>query len=187
MATGSGVFSRDALDAGSRILLEKLLPTLSSRPAPKSVCDLGCGWGAIGCFLAAHYPSTPVAMGDVNARAAWLAHYNACHNELANARVWCGDGLRAVRSECFEIVACNPPIRAGNAVIGVLFEDAYRCLQFGGEMWVVIRTAQGAKSWQKRLVQLFGNCETIALEKGYRVLKSVKGVGTRPAVSAYVG
>jgi 16S rRNA (guanine1207-N2)-methyltransferase len=55
-----------------------------------------------------------------------------------------------------------------------MFEDAHRCLATGGVLRIVIRTAQGAKSWQKRLAELFGNCETLAIESGYRVLQCVK-------------
>ena len=69
---------------------------------------------------------------------------------------------------------CNPPIRAGNDAIAALFEDAHRALKLRGELWAVIRTAQGAKSWAKRLHDRWGNCDTVALDKGYRVLRSRK-------------
>lgn len=174
MATGHGVFARSGLDAGSRLLLETALPTLGVLPQGARLCDLGCGWGALGCFLAARLKSTPVLMCDVNARAAWLADFNARQNDLPNARVWCGHGLQAARDHSFDAVVSNPPIRAGNAVLGVLFADAHRCLKPGGELWIVIRTAQGAKSWQKRLATLFGHCETHVIKNGYRVLKAMR-------------
>jgi 16S rRNA G1207 methylase RsmC len=173
MSTASGVFSKDKLDEGSRILLEIVLNSKPSHPFHR-ICDLGCGWGAIGNFLAAHFPESEVSMCDVNVRAALLAQRNAGHNGLINARAWCGDGLSAARPEYFDLVVCNPPIRAGNAVIGQLFDDAYRCLATGGVLCIVIRTAQGAKSWQKRMAALFGNCETLAIESGYRILQSTK-------------
>ena len=174
MATGRGVFAREGLDAGSRLLLECVLPDAGVLPEGARVCDLGCGWGALGCFLAAHNRSTPVVMVDINARAAWLAQFNARQNQLDNAHVWCGNGLTATRDECFDLIACNPPIRAGNAVISELFDGAHRTLKSGGVLWAVIRTAQGAKSWQKRLENLFGNCETVLIKNGYRILKSEK-------------
>ena len=43
--TDAGVFSRDGLDTGTRVLLEAL-PALHGR-----VLDLGCGWGAVGVVL----------------------------------------------------------------------------------------------------------------------------------------
>jgi 16S rRNA (guanine1207-N2)-methyltransferase len=174
MATGRGVFAKSGLDAGSRLLLETALPALGVLPTDARLCDLGCGWGALGCFIAAQLNSTPVLMCDINARAAWLANFNARRNDLRNTQVWCGDGLRAARDEIFDSIVSNPPIRAGNATLGVLFADAHRCLKTGGEFWIVIRTAQGAKSWQKRLENLFGHCETVIIKNGYRVLKSKK-------------
>ena len=174
MVTGRGVFAKSGLDAGSRVLLEIALPALQVLPSGAKLCDLGCGWGALGCFIAKRNENLWVTMCDINARAAWLANYNALQNELHNTRVWCGDGLRAVRDGTFDCIVSNPPIRAGNAALGVLFEDAHRSLKTGGEFWIVIRTAQGAKSWQKRLETLFGNCETIIIKNGYRVLKSTK-------------
>jgi 16S rRNA (guanine1207-N2)-methyltransferase len=65
-------------------------------------------------------------------------------------------------------------VRAGNQVIEKLFADAQRCLRPTGVLWVVLRTAQGAKSWRKKLETQFGQCETMAIEGGYRILKSVK-------------
>lgn len=41
--TDAGVFSRDGLDFGSRLLIETVHPLLHGR-----VLDMGCGWGAIG-------------------------------------------------------------------------------------------------------------------------------------------
>jgi len=174
MSAGNGMFSKSSFDDGSRLLLKNVLPAVEVLPQGALLCDLGCGWGPIGCFLAAHNPSTPVVMCDINARAAWFAKLNAKNNELPNAFVWCGDGLSSAKNEIFDVVVCNPPIRAGNAVIGVLFDGAHRCLKTNGEMWIVIRTSQGAKSWQKKLEALFGNCETVLILSGYRILKCKK-------------
>jgi 16S rRNA (guanine1207-N2)-methyltransferase len=93
---------------------------------------------------------------------------------LSHATAWCGDGLSAVGDSKFDVVLCNPPVRAGNAVIAQLFEDAHRALKTGGTLWVVLRTAQGAKSWARRLEESWGNCETVTIEQGYRILRSVK-------------
>jgi len=173
MAAGNGMFSKTAFDDGSRLLLKTVLPAIRVLPQRAVVCDLGCGWGALGCFLAGG-GSTRVLMCDINARAVWFAQLNAQKNNLPNAKVWCGDGLSAAKNECFDFIVCNPPIRAGNATMGVLFEGAHRCLKTGGALWLVIRTSQGAKSWQKRLEGLFGNCETVLIESGYRILKCEK-------------
>lgn len=167
--SGEGVFSKNALDFGSKLLIETIEPTVGTR-----FCDLGCGWGPVGAFVAANFPEIGVWACDINPRAVQLAHWNFRHNSLENAVAWCGDGLGAARPDFFATVACNPPVRAGNATIQELFDGAFQCLQPGGSLWVVLRTAQGAKSWQKRLAAQFGDCETVVIESGYRILKAVR-------------
>ncbi len=166
LATGAGVFAKRGLDEGSRILLESAELTRAQR-----ISDLGCGWGAVGCFLATQFPAAQICMCDINRRAVQLAALNARTNGLSNTHIWCGDGLSGARDNSFDAVLLNPPVRAGNEVIQKLFNDAHRCLQPHGCLWIVLRTAQGAKSWAKRLEQQWGNCDTVAIEKGYRVLK----------------
>ena len=170
-ATGAGVFSKSGLDDGSRLLIETALPGAAPLEPGARCCDLGCGWGAVACFAAALSPRARVFGCDINPRAVALACRNARENGLDNAFFWCGDGLGAARDEFFEVILCNPPVRAGNAVIARLFDGARRCLKPDGTLWVVLRTAQGAKSWQKRLAAQFGHCETAAIKGGYRILK----------------
>ena len=110
----------------------------------------------------------------MSAPAVQLAGLNIRKNGLKNCVLWQGDGLSAAREAAFDTVLCNPPVRAGNAVIARMFDDAQRGLKPGGSLWVVLRTAQGAKSWEKRLAGLFGHCETVTKEDGYRILRSEK-------------
>lgn len=161
-----GVFSVGALDSGSKLLLENLQLAPQSR-----VCDLGCGWGAIGAFVAAHWPRTTVYSVDINARAAGLAAHNYRLNKFSNASAWCGDGVDAVPAAYFSDIVFNPPVRAGNAIIQKLLDGAQRTLSPGGSLWLVLRTSQGAKSWQKKLAAQFGNCETVQIDQGYRILR----------------
>ena len=159
--TSRGVFSREGLDEGSRILLHHWLMQAPPEFNGK-VADLGCGWGAIAAFVAAKFPHSRVYAVDLNPRAAQLSAHNFVRNELTNSAAWSGDGLKSARAEFFDDVLCNPPIRAGNAAIAQLLEEARRAVKVRGELWTVIRTAQGAKSWAKRLEQSWGNCETVA-------------------------
>jgi 16S rRNA (guanine1207-N2)-methyltransferase len=169
LTSGAGVFSIGALDEGSALLIDTAQWSRDAR-----VLDLGCGWGAVGCFVSRLSPEAQVWLCDINLRATELSRENIRANGLKSAAVWCGDGAGAARDEWFDTVLCNPPVRAGNAVIAQLFEDAHRVLKTGGVLWVVLRTAQGAKSWARRLEESWGNCETVTIEQGYRILKSVK-------------
>lgn len=162
--TDAGVFSRDGLDMGTRILLEAL-PPLSGR-----ILDLGCGWGPVGTALGRKYPDAQILMSDVNQRAAELAGRNLRSNGVTNAAVVQGDGYEAVEG-CFDAIVLNPPIRAGKGVIYALFDGARAHLTDGGALYIVIRKQQGAESAEKYLKTLYGSVERICREKGYWVLR----------------
>ena len=171
--TGNGLFSRGEFDGGSRLLVETM-HRQGEFPDEARFCDLGCGWGGVGGLWGATHSRHFVFAIDVNPRAAQLTGVNFARNAVSNATVWCADGLSATRGEVFDVVACNPPIRAGNATIESMFEGAHRCLKAKGELWAVIRTAQGAKSWAKKLGEQFGDCQTVEMRGGYRILRAVK-------------
>ena len=162
--TDAGVFSRDGLDMGTRILLEAL-PPLSGR-----ILDLGCGWGPVGTALGRKYPDAQILLSDVNERAVELAGRNLRSNGVTNAAVVRGDGYEAVEGR-FDAIVLNPPIRAGKGVIYALFEGARAHLSDGGALYIVIRKQQGAESAEKYLRTLYGSVERICREKGYWVLR----------------
>jgi len=166
--TDAGVFSRDGLDMGTRVLLEAL-PPLSGR-----ILDLGCGWGPVGTATGKTYPAAETLLTDANERAAELARRNPAANGVKNAQVVRGDGYEAVEGK-FSAIVLNPPIRAGKAVIYAMFENARHYLSEGGVLYIVIRKQQGAESAEKYLKTLYGSVERISREKGYWVLKCCAG------------
>lgn len=172
--TGEGVFAKSGLDAGSALLLQTALPFLTDN---SRIGDLGCGWGAMGCVLAQELPQAQILMSDVNLRAVALARHNARLNDLKSTFCCCDDCFQAISANALDAIVCNPPIRAGNNVMMHMFENSLRCLKSDGDLFAVIRTAQGAKSWQKRLKVLFGSCDVLEIKKGYRVLRCQKMQG----------
>lgn len=165
--TDAGVFSKNELDPGSRLLIESM-GALSGR-----VLDLGCGWGPVGTFLSLANPQAQLVMSDVNERALDLARRNLKNNGAA-AEVVSSDGFAALEGT-FDHVATNPPIRAGKALIYGLFDTAHERLRDGGALTIVIRKQQGAPSALKHLQETFGNAEVIAKGGGYWIIRSVKG------------
>ena len=66
--TGSGVFSKQKIDAGSEIMLQEFCK--HEQPEQGSnMMDLGCGYGFIGIVLAAIFPGIKVTFIDVNGKA----------------------------------------------------------------------------------------------------------------------
>ncbi len=167
--TNTGVFSKDGVDSGTRLLID----SLSLRPGQR-VLDLGCGYGPIGIvasFLVSN--SGFVDMVDINQRAVALAKANLELNNVGNARVWQSDGFTEV-TESYDRILTNPPIRSGKNVIYPMVEQAFQHCKVGGGLMLVIRTKQGAKSMARKMEQVFGNVATVNKKAGYRILRSDK-------------
>jgi len=169
LVTEAGVFARRGLDRGTRLLIE----TLRVPPGAKRLVDLGCGYGPIGLALAVMAPEATVYLVDVNERACHLARLNAERNGLKNIVVHRGEGLSPLEGS-FDLIATNPPIRAGKVVVYGLMAEAAARLRPGGEFWVVVRTSQGALSLARELRVLFPIVEEMAKGGGFRVYRGRK-------------
>ncbi len=165
----SGVFSKQGIDYGSRVLIEAM-----QLPAQASVLDVGCGYGPIGLAAATLVPDGHVTMVDINERAVQLAVENAERNGIRNVTIKQSDLFDEVRHERFDVILTNPPIRAGKETVHTIFELAYEHLNEGGALWVVIQKKQGAPSASAKIESLFGCVEEVTKDKGYRILKAEK-------------
>jgi 16S rRNA (guanine1207-N2)-methyltransferase len=158
------VFSARRLDPGTALLIESL--QVGERDA---VLDLGCGWGPIGIAAAALAPAGRAWLVDPNPRAVEIAKQNAALNGLTNVEVLHGEGTEPVRGLLFDVIATNPPIRAGKSVVFRLIEQAAACTKPGGSFYLVARTKQGAKTIAQKIGQVFGNVKEVRKGGGYRV------------------
>ncbi|MEK5506515.1 class I SAM-dependent methyltransferase [Paenibacillus sp. FSL P4-0113] len=165
----SGVFSKQGIDYGSRVLIEAM-----QLPAQASVLDVGCGYGPIGLAAAALVPEGHVTMVDINERAVQLAIENAERNGVKNVTIKQSNLFAEVKNERFDVILTNPPIRAGKETVHTIFELAYEHLNEGGALWVVIQKKQGAPSASAKIESLFGHVEEVTKDKGYRILKAKK-------------
>ncbi len=164
-----GVFAAEAVDAGTRLLIE----TMVIHPAD-AVLDLGCGYGPIGLTAASLAPQGHVTLVDINERAVKLAQENARKAGLTNVHVRLGDGCAPIGDQRFDVILLNPPIRAGKATIQRLFREAWTHLREGGQFYFVARTAQGAKTLAREVETLFGGVTEKARGSGYRVYYAIK-------------
>lgn len=164
-----GVFSKDKVDYGTRVLLN----AINIQESQKSLLDVGCGYGAIGVSLKKEYPWLNVEMIDVNERAVCLANASIQKNMLQNIVAYKSFVYENVTG-CFDIIVSNPPIRAGKKIVFEILEGSFDHLNLGGELVIVIQKKQGAPSAKKKMEEVFGNCEIVKRDKGYFILKSVK-------------
>jgi 16S rRNA (guanine1207-N2)-methyltransferase len=167
--TDAGVFSKEGLDFGSRVLLENIELDQSH----KTVIDMGCGYGPIGIYVAKTYPDKKVYLYDVNDRAIDLAKQNSEINQLKNVHIEQSFLFDQVNIEP-DVILTNPPIRAGKQTIFKLYEQAHETLKNGGILYVVIQKKQGAPSTEAKLATLFSQVEVKVKYKGYWLLLAQK-------------
>ena len=165
--TDAGVFSKNAIDYGSRVLLDNFQPE-----GAKTLLDVGCGYGTLALTLAKKY-GLKATLVDVNSRALDLAKKNADKNNIEVNDIFLSNIYDNVEGK-FDAIISNPPIRAGKEVVHTILSDAYEHLNDGGHLTIVIQKKQGAPSAQKKMKDVFDNCEIVAKDKGYYILKSYK-------------
>ncbi|RKQ32355.1 class I SAM-dependent methyltransferase [Oceanobacillus halophilus] len=164
-----GVFSKNEVDFGSRLLIETFeAPIISG-----DILDVGCGYGPIGIALANSFQDRNIVMADINKRALSLAELNAKRNQIVNTEIIHSDGLANVGKRLFAAIVTNPPIRAGKKVVYKMFEESKSALLPNGELWVVIQKKQGAPSAKQKLEDLFGEVDIVARDKGYFIIKAI--------------
>ena len=160
-----GVFSKNELDPGSKLLIENAI----DYGIKGELLDVGCGYGPIGITLSCLTPITYVDFIDVNRRALNLTLENAKKYLNIGFNVFESNGFEKV-GKLYDFILINPPIRAGKEVIFKMFEDSIKYLKNDGILMIVIRKDQGAPSAKNKLVEIYGNCETLDREKGYHIL-----------------
>lgn len=169
LTTDSGVFSKRRVDYGSTVLIKEA-SKLTALPAGK-ILDLGCGYGPIGLFAAAHWPDRQADLTDVNQRALALAKHNQTANHLTNVQVFASDVYEQIPGK-YALILTNPPIRAGKKIVSAMLAGAKEHLVAGGKLLCVIQKKQGEPSAKKLLTQTFGACQILKRDKGYYVLQS---------------
>lgn len=165
LKTADGVFCKHSVDYGSNLLVE----TVAKENILTSLLDIGCGYGVVGISLGKIFDCA-VTMCDINERALELAKSNA---KGMDAKVIKSDGFENVEG-VFDAIVTNPPIRAGKAVYYKWFDKSIDYLSDGGRFYCVIQKKQGAPSTIKHLEDVYGNCDVIAKDKGYFIIKCVK-------------
>ena len=158
----NGVFSKDHLDYGSKVLIETIIKNVDNFDN-KKILDVGCGYGFVGITLAKVLNSN-VTMVDINKRAVHLCEMNIKANKV-NAQVFESDIYENVDDK-YDLIVTNPPIRAGKKIVLEILLRSKEFLNINSELWFVIRKDQGAKSIAKELEDTF-NLEIMKKSKGF--------------------
>ncbi|WP_244452000.1 methyltransferase [Streptomyces seoulensis] len=168
----AGVFCADRLDIGTRFFLQHL----PEGPRGRRVVDLGCGNGVVGTAVALADPEAEVLFVDESFQAVASAEATYKANGVpGHAEFRVGDGLAGVAPGSVDLVLNNPPFHSHQATSDAtswrMFTGAEQALRPGGELWVIGNRHLG---YHVKLKRLFGNCELVASEPKFVVLKAVK-------------
>lgn len=136
-AIGNTLFSTFDLDHGTDILIRAI--TLHN---PKTILDLGCGYGPLGIMLAKNNPQAEVVMLDRDLLAVRYTKYNIEKNNITNAIALGSLGVEAIKDKTFDLIVSNIPAKIGDEAITQEFiVDPYNHLNAGGEYWFVVVSA----------------------------------------------
>ena len=102
------LFADSKLDEGTRLLLE----TMEVRETDEAL-DIGCGAGFIGLHMARLASRGHVTMVDASLAAVAASQQAVVESGLSNVQVMPSDGVQAVQTQRFDLVATNPPFHQG--------------------------------------------------------------------------
>ncbi|EWH11384.1 hypothetical protein DS2_04395 [Catenovulum agarivorans DS-2] len=175
------VFSRNSLDIGAAFFL----PHLPAKPndfnsTKTDVFDLACGNGILSAYIASSFQQNNCAgelvlhLFDESYMAIESAVKTIEANDLSYVQIkpnW-NDCLSDVKDKADWIV-CNPPFHQQKTITDhiamQMFNDSQRCLAKGGKLIIVGNAHLG---YSKRLKDIFADCELVAQDKRFVVLKA---------------
>lgn len=169
----ANVFSRESLDIGTRFFIQHL----PQSGKYKNIIDLGCGNGIVGLLAAEKHPDAEVIFADESFMAVDSAKqtFELAFGDQRTAQFLVNDCLTGFEKNSADLILNNPPFHQNNAVgdevAWKMFKQSKGVLKEGGELWVI---GNRHLSYYIKLKKLFGNCETIASNKKFVILKSVK-------------
>ncbi|MDJ0345050.1 methyltransferase [Streptomyces sp. H10-C2] len=169
----AGIFCAERLDIGTRFFLRNL----PQRHGHERVVDLGCGNGVVGTAAALANPDAEVTFIDesFSAVASAEATFRANADTTTKAGFLVGDGLSDVPAGTVDLVLNNPPFHTHQATTDTtawqMFTGSRDALRTGGELWVIGNRHLG---YHVKLRRLFGNCEVVASDPKFVILRAVK-------------
>ena len=110
-----GIFGWNKIDRGSAFLIDHL-PEFLSRydKTPRSLLDLGCGYGYLSCEASRH-PFTSITATDNNAAALAATKENLAQLSQPDFQVTAADAGDHL-NQLFDTILCNPPFHQGFTV-----------------------------------------------------------------------
>jgi 16S rRNA (guanine1207-N2)-methyltransferase len=163
-----GVFSSGKFDLASKLLLEHL-----PNSAGKTVLDIGCGYGALGGFLALE--GATVTMLEDDSRSVESSKRTLELNHLQGQVLWSDVDSKLEKNAKFDLIITNPPFHVGSdLILDVALEfirAVERHLAPNGEVWLV---ANHFLPYERELARI-GTVREVARGRGFKVLNVKSG------------
>jgi 16S rRNA (guanine1207-N2)-methyltransferase len=165
-----GMFSWRKVDAGSRLLIEALPPTLAGKGA-----DICAGWGYLSWALLESRPAIAhITLIEAEKRALDMAGRNlAAHAE--KCRFLWADATRPLGVQGLDWAVMNPPahdmLQSAPEASAAIFASAASALKQGGTLYLV---ANRHLPYERHLEELFGEQVTTHEQDGFKVIEAVK-------------
>lgn len=155
LITKPGVFSKDRLDEGTRLLLEKA-PIFNF----SNLLDFGCGWGAIGIVAATLNPRGKAVLVDINTRAIDAAVENIKRYHLTDrVKVLATDDVSVIKQN-FDLVLTNPPFHENTDNLIKMFKKIKKVISDNGKIYLVVEKTYLEK-FKKVLKKVFGQYQIV--------------------------
>ena len=169
----ANVFSREKLDIGTRFFLQHI----PQSEKYKKIIDLACGNGVVGLIAKEKNPTAEILFLDESFMAVESARENIKKNLEMSEKFQFSvkDCLRQVEHNSAELILNNPPFHqnnvVGDEVAWQMFKQSKDVLKLGGELWVIGNRHLG---YHVKLKKIFNNCDVIATNKKFVILRSIK-------------
>ena len=169
----ANVFSRESLDIGTRFFLQHI----PQSEKYKTIIDLGCGNGIVGLIAAEKNLQAELIFLDISFMAVESARqsFESAFAQTREAKFQVNDCLTGIEENSADLILNNPPFHQDNAVgddvAWKMFQQSKRVLKKKGELLVIGNRHLG---YHIKLKKIFNNCEVIAMNKKFVILRSVK-------------
>jgi 16S rRNA (guanine1207-N2)-methyltransferase len=160
-----GVFSKNKVDEGTKLLLENL-----NEIKEKRILDFGCGLGVIGIVLAKENSEAEVVLIDSDAKAVQLTEKNTELNKVNNTETFVSDGFQGIKGK-FDLIVSNLPTHEKRKFLEKFVSETKERLNEKGRIVIVVNKAVFL---EKELKQVFGNYTILGKGKEHKVIEAEK-------------
>ncbi|MCP4902418.1 MAG: class I SAM-dependent methyltransferase [bacterium] len=169
LSSAAGVFSADAIDPGSQLLIDHL----HDIEPPQRLFDPGCGIGVLAFAVLLQFESCSAVLADADHRAVTCALANAKQLGLESRcqASWWDAPSESVPAEKCDLIVMNPPFHSGLHVdldpARAMFRAIDSTLAPGGMALIV---ANQTLPYERDLKKL-GRLDQLEVRKGFKLLR----------------